>query len=244
MDALSTASYGIDGCCAGWFYVREQAGQFIFGIVEKLADLLSNEPAQSVVFIDMPIGLRDASATPRGCDVAARKFLGRPRSSSVFAVPLRGVLDCDDYASALAENRRLSGKGFSKQAFGIIRKIREVDELLANGTGSKVIVREIHPELCFWAFAGGHAMTHSKKTQAGFLERLAVLQPSMPGASQIVTDALRQYRRRDLSRDDIVDALAALATARQPLKRLSTAPLVPEKDSRGLSMENVYCSFE
>ena len=237
------ANYGVDGCRAGWFYASEEHGRFSFGVVETLADLLATAPAESRMFIDIPIGLRDVSGTPRGCDAAARKLLGRPRSSSVFAVPLRAVLRCEDYASALAKSRHLSGKGLSKQAFGIIRKIREVDDLLANATGSNVSLREIHPELCFWALRGGHAMTHSKKTEAGFVERIAVLTPRLPSAPQIVTDALGKHLRRDLARDDVVDALAALVTAMQPRDRLRTAPFEPERDARGLTMENVYCAF-
>ena len=237
------AIYGVDGCRAGWFYVSERDDRFNFGIVETLVDLVASASVASVMFIDIPMGLRDTSAVPCACDVAARKLLGRPRSSSVFAVPPRAVLGCDDYASALAKSRHLSGKGLSRQAFGIVRKIREVDELLANAVRPSLNLREIHPELCFWALADGHAMTYSKETEAGFRERLAVLERKLPSAPQLVSDAMAKYLRRDLARDDIVDALAALVTAMQPRDRLSTVPLDPERYARGLIMENVYCSL-
>jgi predicted RNase H-like nuclease len=36
----------------------------------------------------------------------------------------------------------------------ILRKIREVDNLLINREFAKSRVRETHPEICFWAMAG------------------------------------------------------------------------------------------
>ena len=38
----------------------------------------------------------------------------------------------------------------TKQTFGIIDKIHEVAEVMTTGKGHPNI-REIHPELCFWA---------------------------------------------------------------------------------------------
>jgi predicted RNase H-like nuclease len=234
------AKVGVDGCRAGWFYVFQEPSKFTFGVVETLTELVENCPADATLFIDCPIGLRDTCATPRGCDSAARKLLGRPRSSSVFSIPIRAVLQCSDYPSALAQSRQLCGKGISKQAFGIMGKILELDELLADDQLTQSRFREIHPELCFWALAEGRAMTYSKKTEQGFQERLKLLKVHCPQAKRVIDQAMRQYRRAELSRDDVVDALAAFVTAAVPNDELCTAPLYPEHDSRGLAMENVY----
>lgn len=83
-------------------------------------------------------------------------------------------------------------------------------------------------------------MTYSKKTEQGFQERLKLLKVHCPQAKRVIDQAMRQYRRAELSRDDVVDALAAFVTAAVPNDELCTAPLYPEHDSRGLAMENVY----
>jgi hypothetical protein len=47
-------------------------------------------------------------------------------------------------------------------------------------------LREVHPEVCFWALAGGRAMEHSKKTAAERRERLAVLMRYKPEAGVLI----------------------------------------------------------
>lgn len=231
---------GIDGCPKGWFYVRDDGGALSCGVTPSLAYLLTGLPAGSRAFIDIPIGLRERRGDARGCDTAARKLLGRGRASSVFPAPLRGVLDAPDHASANARSRRLCGKGLSRQAYLIAPKIKEVDDLLARQRSLRDVVREVHPELCFWALAGGRAMVERKKTVAGFAERMAVLRETVPGADVLAQVALARYRRKDVARDDIADALVALATACAPAGALRTVPGSPERDRRGLPMEMVY----
>ena len=68
-----------------------------------------------------------------------------------------------------------TGTGLTKQAFGILGKCREVDQLLRDDLTVRSVIREIHPEVCFWAFGGGKPMKHYKKDDAGFRERLDVL---------------------------------------------------------------------
>lgn len=232
----------MDGCRIGWFFVRGGSGPLTFGAVSKLAGLIADMPgyAEARVFVDIPIGLRDLSATPRSCDVEARRRLGPGRASSVFPPPLRALLGQSSYASALERSRKLCGKGLSKQAFAILPKIREVDDLLAESGRARAIVREVHPELCFWAFGGGKPMAHGKKKGEGFCERMEVLERVLPGSSDLANAALARYRRSDVARDDIVDALVLAATASAPDGALRTVPGIPEYDSRRLPMEMVY----
>jgi predicted RNase H-like nuclease len=222
--------------------VAKSAKGLSFGVVGQLIELLYLAPVSSSIFIDIPIGLRDRSTSHRRCDRAARKLLGRPRSASVFPAPMRAVLRAPSYAAALAESRRLDNKGLSKKAFTIVPEIAEVDDLLTHDLRAREMLREVHPELCFWSFAGQRAMVHSKKTLAGFDERMAILATLLPHADAIVSDALNCYRRRDVARDDVVDALVVLCAAIAPVSLLRSIPAIAGIDSHGLAMEIVYAA--
>lgn len=235
---------GVDGCSSGWIYTSLGAGLDPFGVVPNLSSLINKIPDDAVVFVDIPIGLWEKSGRARSCDTIARRLLGPKRGSSVFPAPPRAIIDAKDYDDALKRSRALTGKGLSKQAFAIFPKIREVDNLLASDTRARMMVREIHPELCFWAFAGGSPMNYSKKKQEGFEERMFILEKVLPKACAMASSALRSFKRKDVARDDIVDALVALATAASDPKFLTTLPGTPELDSRGISMEMVFnCKY-
>lgn len=238
-----TEFVGVDGCKAGWFFVRGGCGRLGCGIAASFTELIGGMPAGARVFVDIPIGLRDRCAEPRACDVEARKLLGRGRASSVFPPPLRAILGASSYTDALYLSRSLCGKGLSRQAFGIAPKIREVDDLLADSEYAQLSVREVHPEVCFWAFAGGKPMVHRKKEEVGFRERMALLERVFPGCEELVRATLGRYRRKDVARDDIADALVLAATASAPDAALKTIPAHPDYDARGLPMEMVYSAI-
>jgi predicted RNase H-like nuclease len=231
---------GVDGCRSGWFFVGKSEGRMTLGVVDRLSKLIDMLPDSSAVFIDIPIGLHDSDGTARACDRLARRLLGRGRGSSVFPAPLRAILDAEDYESAVRHSRHLAGKGLSRQAFAIVPKVREVDELLSRCERARAMVREVHPELCFWAFAGGRPMVNRKKSRPGFEERMEVLESVLPNAREIAESALTQYKRREVARDDIADALVALATALSAPRALWTLPVNPPRDSLGLPMEMVF----
>jgi predicted RNase H-like nuclease len=96
---MSKARIGVDGCKAGWLFVRSFGDQVDFGVVKQLAELVPTEAESAKIFVDIPIGLRDTSGEPRTCDRSARKVLGR-RGSSVFPAPLRVVLQCTSHTEA------------------------------------------------------------------------------------------------------------------------------------------------
>jgi hypothetical protein len=75
------------------------------------------------------------------------------------------------------------------------------------------------------------------------VQRLAVLQPYVPQARQIVEQALASYPRRILARDDIVDALVLALSAAMPPERLASLPALPPRDAHGLPMGIVYPFF-
>ena len=235
-----TITIGVDGCPAGWFFVAlEPSGRSRWGIVRTLADLAGETSEPARIFVDIPIGLLDGPG-PRECDRVARRALGRRRASSVFPAPARPVLDAVDYEDAKRRSRDATGKALSRQAFAILHRCREVDGLLRGDAKARRIVREIHPEVCFWAFAGRRPMEHNKKTEEGFRERIELLERFRPSAEREIEDMLRQFKRKEVGRDDAVDALAAAVTAAAPAAALRTLPPQPHEDRTGLRMEMVY----
>ncbi len=235
-----TITIGVDGCPAGWFFVAlEPSGRSRWGKVRALADLVGETSEPARIFVDIPIGLLDGPG-PRECDRVARRALGRRRASSVFPAPARPVLDAVDCEDAKRRSREATGKALSRQAFAILHRCREVDGLLRGDAKARRIVREIHPEVCFWAFAGRRPMEHNKKTEEGFRERIELLKRFRPSAEREIEDMLRQFKRKEVARDDAVDAIAAAVTAAAPAAALRTLPPQPHEDRAGLPMEMVY----
>ena len=219
-------------------------GRFSWDVVPELSRVIESASDDDVVFVDIPIGLPsgppDTSCCVRRCDGDARQFVGA-RRSNVFSVPARRVVTGNwKYPEANDLNRRLLGKGLAKQAYSLVLKIREVDELLLRNRKAKAIVREVHPEVCFREFAGKE-LKCSKKTHNGYWERMDVLQEVSASARRAVqTDRIGDQFARDVAPDDVLDAMAAALTATAAKCALKTLPCCPQKDARGLPMEMVY----
>jgi predicted RNase H-like nuclease len=160
---------GFDGCPAGWVAVT-----LVDGAVRDVEVVARLAPAVAVrgpaaIAIDMPIGLVDGI---RDADVAARRLLPG-RASSVFSTPPRAVVDgwrdgtVTTHAQATALAVATTGKGLSQQAWRLVPKIAEVDDLAADlanppdgavtpGVTSppSVPVLEVHPEVAFTVVTG------------------------------------------------------------------------------------------
>lgn len=208
--------------------------------VEVFADLRNvfADPSLAVIAVDVPIGLLDdAMPGGRACDMAARRFLGPRRASSVFSAPVRAVLQADGYADAAALSRASSTHrlALSQQCFAIVPKIAEVDALIAPEQQDRIV--EVHPECCFAAMNGGVALAASKKTSEGRRERLLLLSRNWATDGDLA--ALVESRRsRGVARDDVIDAMAACWTAERVWKRVARRlPAEVEVDRRGLRME-------
>jgi predicted RNase H-like nuclease len=228
---------GVDGCRGGWIAIAlSEAGEASHVEAASIAEVALHYPA-ALILVDIPIGLRDCEREERRCDVEARAKLGA-RSSSVFPAPCRPALTHSDYAGASAENQRRTGRRLSKQSFAIAPRILDVEEYLRRNWATGPVIREMHPEVCFWGLAG-RPMVHAKRTDEGAEERIAVLARHLPSAPQIV-DAASSAFRKTARRDDVVDALVGAVTARLGAESLRTLPGTPERDSRGLRMEMVY----
>ena len=233
---------GADICRAGWLAVTLsppdgwQVAVFadIFGLWDSCKDA-------RLILLDVPIGLPHKDKKERACDAEARKLL-KSRRSSVFPAPSRDAVYAyaKSYEEASQINARTIGKKLSRQSFGLITRIRQVDQLLSNDAFARSCIKETHPEVCFWALNGYRPMRYAKKGPAGFSERIEVLGAVFAGAGEIVDFALSEFRRSRVARDDILDALAAAVTASAVEKGLTPIPQEAEFDARGLPMEMVY----
>lgn len=231
---------GADRCKAGWFIVQlADDGSWSIDLVFTTDELWRKYRHASLILLDVPIGLRETGTVERLCDLAARRALG-PRASSVFPAPCRQALMSESYEEGSRTNWQISGRRLSKQSWAITPVIREVDELLFTIPAARSVIREMHPELCFWGLGGMRPMAHPKKTEQGYQERLTVLQDHYPAAESIIMQALNNYPKRLVSRDDIVDALVGAITAGGGAGALATLPEIPEIDPRGLPMEMIY----
>lgn len=233
---------GADVCRAGWLAVtitpengwRVAVYADIFGLWDQCKDA-------GLILLDVPIGLPDGKKKARACDKEARQLLG-PRRPSVFPAPSRDAVYAygKSYKEASEINAGTIGKKLSKQSWGLIPKIRQVDQLLLNDDFARSCIKEVHPEVCFWALNGFRPMRYAKRGQAGFRERLGVLHRAYPASGDIVNYTLSEFRRREVAGDDILDALVAAVTASAAEKGLTPIPQEAEYDSEGLPMEIVY----
>jgi predicted RNase H-like nuclease len=221
---------GLDGCPGGWVLVigpQGPQGNTDVVPVGEFADVIAMVDAgrPAAVGIDIPIGLPESGS--RRCDIEARKLIG-PRRSSVFPAPARALLGAETYAEAITRSRAASSKAISRQTFGILGKIREVDlEMTSNRQRTCF---EVHPELCFTVLAGA-PMVHRKVTAEGRAERLKALRT-------VFSDVDRHATRRIAGThpDDVLDAFAAAWSARRWLQG-SHIQLGGDLDQRGLRME-------
>ena len=228
---------GVDGCRGGWVIAEAdpELGNLDFRLVLDLSEVFAYAKAGKVaVVIDVPIGLPEAS--PRQCDLEARRLVGK-RRSSVFPAPMRAALDgWEDYERASALNQAACGKKLSKQTFAILKKIRDMDQLMT--LELQAVVREGHPEVTFRVLAGA-SLGFNKSSSDGKAERLRILADL--GVRLDPTAERRSLGRANVEEDDIIDAVAMLVTARRIL--LGRQTVQPGgcvcQDRRGLRMEIV-----
>ncbi len=187
------------------------------------------------ILMDIPMGL-PFSDGGRQCDMLARSFLGPGRGASIFPVPARDAVYAPDYRTACAVNREICGKMISRQSWNICPKIRDVDRFLRKTPEAAGRVFESHPELCFYALSGNRPMVHGKRCREGIDERLDLLSSRFRASRKVYETAVSKYRRKDVSRDDIVDAMGLAVTAYCYRERLRSLPGEPPLDRMGIPM--------
>jgi predicted RNase H-like nuclease len=198
---------GIDGFRGGWVavYVGQKGGQR-FDYSNQLHQLLSVPHSRAM--IDVPIGLPEQGY--RQCDLAAKKLVG----SSVFLGARWKVWTFRTYEDANVYYRSVGDKGIAKQLWCIRDKLQEVNEAMT--PQSQIRLHETHPELIFWRL-NGMAHLNKKKSTAGRLERIALLQAY--GFDKI-NIWLEQRHGTGIGRDDLIDACACALAARDSKQRI------------------------
>lgn len=232
---------GVDGCRKGWFVVAlSEDGEWSHRVCGSADALMAHHSDAKRIHIDIPIGLKGGGSEGRRCDSNARKLLGSSRASSVFTPPVRPSISTDDYQTASSTNLGLTGRKLSKQAWGIVPKIKEIDQLMQSNSQARQIFVEVHPELLFWSLNGNNPMQHNKKKPIGRTERLEVLRRWLPEVvDDIYEDALNSYLRKNVAPDDILDALAAAVAGHASRGRMTNIPEPPETDQTGLPIRMV-----
>jgi predicted RNase H-like nuclease len=223
---------GADGCRAGWVLFKVEASTLATSVaVLDIPTLLKNRPTNlACLGIDIPIGLLDRA---RACDLAARKLLKQPRGSSVFPAPCRAAVQAATYKEASAVNRQKTGRGLSRQAWGIAPKIKQVDDAITPERQQWAF--EVHPEVCFWALNQHRPITQNKKTKDGAAERIAVLRPLFPEIERHIAN-----RPPRVGADDLLDASAAAWTALRWHRKETDCVCSPECDGNGLDVAIYY----
>jgi threonine dehydratase len=240
---------GVDGCKAGWiaaFADSDFQRDAVVACFANFEDILNSRFAPSIVAVDMPIGLPDhIMGNGRGPEQAARAVLGA-RRNSVFSMPSRGavyavtrpVVGMADIkashaqACAIARNESEGRRGFSRQAFMILPKIREIDGLLVRSPALRGRVKEVHPEVAFWSMNRDRPLRFAKAAPEGLAERIALL--TTEGVSDAV---LSSPPPKGAGRDDLLDALAGLVVAKHMLAgRGRTFPSDIRQDRHGLEI--------
>ncbi|MCI0852671.1 MAG: DUF429 domain-containing protein [Chloroflexi bacterium] len=230
-------SVGVDGCKAGWFAVTvTDDGEWSHALYESAEALLDRYADAGRILIDIPIGLVEGRPKERKCDLEARRLLGKPRNASVFPVPSRAALSSPTYEDAGVVNTTETGHGLSLQTWGILPKIREVDQLMQQSQSARATLVEVHPELLFWALNGRRPREHHKGRGKGRSERLGVLQRWFPTAEDVYASAAYMYMRKHVAFDDIIDATVAAVAGVVGTAQLIDVPEPPETDSTGLPM--------
>jgi predicted RNase H-like nuclease len=234
---------GIDGCRTGWFAVIAYDNIiYEYGIFKNISSFWDKHGDSDLILIDIPIGLIDNDTDERKCDKAARKALGPGRASSVFVTPCRAAIYANDYNSSSIINYKNTGRRLAKQSWGIIPKIKELDEFLSNNVSARSVIKESHPEVGFWAINHYSPMRNAKKKNEGLIERINVLRHYFESVDEIYQAAINKYPRSQLAKDDILDAICLMVNGVLGIKfESATLPSTPPSDNIGLPMQMVYC---
>jgi predicted RNase H-like nuclease len=231
---------GVDGCKFGWIAVTNgENGALRYALFRALKALFEHHRDAERVFVDIPIGLPWRACPSRPCDVMARRTLGS-RHVCVFTPPCRAAARLGDKSEARKANLNELGRSLSEQALGICLKVNEADALMRTDASARTRIREVHPEVCFWALNGGTPLMHGKTTSAGIRARLELLSRREPLSKQLLQQILREQPRTHVKADDVLDALVAYVTAAEDPVRVSSLRGVPQFDQEGLPMEMLY----
>ena len=241
---------GVDWASKGWLTsVASDDGSWSAEMHPAMSSVWYHHKEAEQILVDIPIGL--PKDYRRDCDEQARDEIGK-RRSSVFFTPCREAVETASYEEAKDINVKQTGDSISSQSWGIIPRIREVDEFLQDHSEAQGVVRESHPEVCFNAFDQDGQITEPKSTEEGREQRLSVLETVEAGLRKEYRNIIKTHidtppafarRISTNARDDIVDAMVLALTAKHSEGAYSTIPENPKTDSKEHPMEIVYSAL-
>lgn len=212
---------GVDGCPGGWILVTRRNTELpVAKLCKSFREVISETRDCKSVMVDIPMKLNEKGF--RTVDVMAREMLKKiGRSSSVFMTPVKEAIENqvvytsnEDYKRICSINVLHTDKKIPKQTFCLINKIREVncvDPLPEN-------IHEFHPELVWSRFVTDKEFP-SKKNQDGENRRLKILEKALNVSCEELNRIIEQAGPKSkVHRDDVIDALAGLIAAGNPLK--------------------------
>lgn len=233
---------GADWASNGWVAAELDDEVLSVGFYPTIWNLWHDRGADADwILVDVPIGL--AKDGRRACDRGAKALLG-DRRSSVFWTPIRNAVYEDNVEDAKAVQTDAMDHSISNQAWAIVPRIREVDTFLRETATARELVRESHPEVCFWALNDGEPVG-AKSDDDGLDARQRVLAATElldrgDCKEAIETLAAPSYARFAAA-DDVLDAMVLAVTATHVANGTSsTVPDTPPTDEEGLPMEIVY----
>lgn len=148
------------------------------------------------------------------------------------------MLACADYAAANALGKSQGtegGGGLSRQAWGILPKIREIDAAIKPRDQARL--GEGHPEVAFCRLNGSAPCRHSKRTPEGLRERREILSGHAIVNADALFEDLKKSAPRSVACDDVFDACALALTAEARLAGRALRFSDDARDARGLVME-------
>ncbi len=215
-------------CPGGWLVASAKLHAATFSpeeprVLSKFSEVFEERPLFEVIALNAPVGYADTPEEERGCDVIARRLLGR-RSMTVKRTPTRGTVETglvrlDEHLDAIT--------------LVLLGRYCEVNvEMLPYRQRT---VYEAHPELSFYVINGDKPLVRSKKSDEGIAERRVLLEKRIPGVKRILDAQLR-----GVPTSHLYDVAALLWTARRiAAKAANRIPEDPEWDSEGLRKEIV-----
>lgn len=195
------------------------------------------------ILVDIPIGL--PSSGSRACDEEAKDRL-ESLGNTVFTIPMRDVVESDQYEKARERNNGSLGC----QSWWLFPRIQEVDVFLQQFEDATEKFYESHPEVCFAEFRADRFS--GKKTPEGRRERLEILEADAD-LHEAVTEIVREredgtdwHDRISKSRlDDVIDAAILALTAKElnlsPRTGNNEHPALPEETEP--EMDEVLCIY-
>jgi len=231
---------GIDGCPSGWFAITLSSDTPEYWIIEDKDGLKEAFENYDRIFIDIPIGIETENYVRR-VDDELRNSLGPDYHASVFNPPIKSALYAPTYAEACMQSYQMTEKKVSIQSWNITPKIRMVDELLHENKDFREKVLESHPELLFKMINGGSSLLQKKNTKEGLRHRRHLIKNYEEELDELYREIKEEYRRNQVTRDDIVDTLILAIYAEESLEKpIETIPDDPDTDESCIPMAVHY----